>query len=91
MRILMFFVICITMAGCSQNSIRTASQDNTVEFNDTIKDLKEFAMQGDAEAQTLFGILFFEGKDVPQDYKQAVYWYQKAAEQGNAEAQARLG
>jgi TPR repeat protein len=28
---------------------------------------------------------------VLKDYKQAVYWYQKAADQGYAEAQSNLG
>jgi TPR repeat protein len=31
------------------------------------------------------------GKGVLKDYKQAVYWYQKAADQGYAEAQSILG
>ena len=36
---------------------------------------------------------YVKGKryDDKRDYKKAVYWYQKAAEQGNAEAQVRLG
>ena len=39
------------------------------------------------------GDLYFngDGKEVPQDFKQAVYWYTKAAEQGFANAQYRLG
>jgi TPR repeat protein len=28
---------------------------------------------------------------VLKDYKQAVYWYQKAADQGDAKAQSNLG
>jgi len=35
--------------------------------------------------------MYDKGKGVTQDYKQAVYWYQKAAEQGYAEAQNHLG
>jgi hypothetical protein len=31
------------------------------------------------------------GEGVLKDYKQAVYWYQKAADQGYAEAQSNLG
>jgi TPR repeat protein len=31
------------------------------------------------------------GKGVLKDYKQAVYWYQKAADQGYAKAQSNLG
>ncbi|MOA60871.1 Localization factor PodJL [compost metagenome] len=35
--------------------------------------------------------MFFSGEGVPQDYQQSVFWFQKAAEQGNAIAQHRLG
>jgi TPR repeat protein len=35
--------------------------------------------------------LFAFGKGVLKNDKQAVYWYQKAAEQGLAEAQYNLG
>jgi TPR repeat protein len=35
--------------------------------------------------------MFDSGQGVPQDDKQAVYWYTKAAEQGDATAQYNLG
>jgi TPR repeat protein len=44
-----------------------------------------------AEAQYNLGIAYTFGKGVLKDYKQAVYWYQKAAAQGYAEAQSNLG
>jgi TPR repeat protein len=49
------------------------------------------AEQGDEDAQTNLGWYYYEGKIVPQDYKEAVKWFTKAAEQGNAEAQLGLG
>lgn len=49
------------------------------------------AEQGNAEAQVNLGILYHEGRGVPQDYAQAAMWYRKAAEQGNADAQLSLG
>jgi hypothetical protein len=49
------------------------------------------AEQGIATAQYNLGLMFDNGKGVPQDYKQAVYWYTKAAEQGKANAQTNLG
>ncbi len=33
----------------------------------------------------------YKGRGVPQDYAEAVKWYRKAAEQGNAGAQFNLG
>ncbi len=35
--------------------------------------------------------MYNNGEGVPQDYAQAVYWYRKAADQGNADAQLNLG
>lgn len=42
-------------------------------------------------AQTNIGRMYREGKGVPQNNKKAVYWYRKAAEQGDAAAQVWLG
>jgi TPR repeat protein len=36
-------------------------------------------------------VLFFAGRGVPQDYAQAATWTRKAAEQGDATAEAELG
>ena len=56
-----------------------------------IDSLMTKAEQGVAKAQYNLGECYYEGIGVPQDYKQAVYWYSKAAEQGLAEAQYNLG
>ena len=52
---------------------------------------KPLAEQGNASAQTILGLIYYDGKGVPQDYQKAVYWYQKAAKQGITVAQANLG
>ena len=51
----------------------------------------ELAPQGDALAQSLLGLLYRDGRGVPQDYQQAVEWFRKAAEQGRLNAQYNLG
>ncbi len=45
------------------------------------------AITGDASAQNSLGDKYYNSKD----YSRAVYWYRKAAEQGNAYAQFNLG
>ena len=35
--------------------------------------------------------MYEQGKGVPQDYKEAAKWYRKSAEQGDADAQDKLG
>ena len=49
------------------------------------------ANQGDIQAQYNLALLYYHGLGIPRDSKQAVYWYTKAAEQGFANAQYRLG
>jgi len=63
---------------------------DTSEVSDYIADLKR-AEQGDAVAQYNLGLMYKQGKGVPQDYKEAVRWYRVAAEQGDATAQYNLG
>ena len=58
--------------------------------SDFDKDLAA-AKRGDASAQANVGYCYYEGEGVSQDYKQAAYWFRKAADQGNAEAQYYLG
>jgi uncharacterized protein len=49
------------------------------------------AEQGLAQAQFSIGVMYMEGKGVPQDDQQALDWYRKAAEQGLPKAQYNMG
>ena len=42
-------------------------------------------------AQSNIGVMHRDGQGVPQNFKEALRWYTKAAEQGNANAQFNLG
>jgi len=48
------------------------------------------AEQGDATAQYGLGRLYFFGLGVQPDFKQAVFWFRKAADQNNPYAERRL-
>lgn len=37
------------------------------------------------------GVMYAEGRGVPQDYKAALEWYRKAAEHGDSPSQFNLG
>src|SRR5262249_23515822 len=52
---------------------------------------RPLAEQGDARAQNNLGVLYENGKGVPQDINEAVKWYRLAAEQGYAGSQNNLG
>ena len=55
------------------------------------KGLLKKAEAGDAEAQWSLGFKYYQGEDVPQDYKKAFAWYTKSANQGRSLAQTSLG
>jgi hypothetical protein len=49
-----------------------------------------YAQAGDANRQNQMGKMCYYGDCMPQDYEAAVEWWQKAAAQGNYEAQLSL-
>ena len=56
-----------------------------------LKEWRPLAEQGNTSAQNNLGVMYAEGRGVPQDYAEAVRWYRLAAEQGDAGAQTNLG
>ena len=61
------------------------------EETQALADLQQRAAAGDATAQFEFGVLYYYGQGVAQDYGQARAWWEKAAAQGHADAQYILG
>ena len=57
----------------------------------SIEALTAKAVAGDAESQAELGMEYARGYRVPQDFKEAVKWFRKAAGQGDAPAQFSLG
>jgi len=49
------------------------------------------AAQGDAEAECNLATLYLAGIGAPQNYEEALGWYQKAADKGYVKAQHNLG
>ena len=49
------------------------------------------AQEGNRNAQTLVGMMYYEGKGAAQDYKEAARWIKLAAQQGVADSQLNLG
>ncbi len=54
-------------------------------------EFRVWAMQGYANAQYNLGLMYDNGQGVVQDYAEAVRWFRKAAEQGDAKAQFNVG
>ena len=64
---------------------------NRKENNEDQKNLERMALQGNTEAQFSLGDLYEKGIGVQKNEIEATKWYRKAAEQGHADAQERLG
>lgn len=66
-----------------QNSIET----KTTEFDI----LEKAAKEGNAQSQFELANMYFDGREISKDDSFAYYWYQKSAENGNANAQEAFG
>ena len=56
-----------------------------------IDQLRKAAEQGDACAQSVLGLMYAMGEEIPENYREAGKWFRLAADQGHAEAQFNLG
>ena len=91
--------ICLSVALLFGTSGLSWSQDfqkgftayQSGDYATALREWTPLAEQGDAGTQFNLGVMYRQGKGVPQDYKTAVKWYTLAAEQGNTNAQYNLG
>ena len=56
------------------------------DYATALKEFRVLAEQGDAAAQYNLGLMYADGRGVPQNDKKAVRWFRLAAEKGNADA-----
>jgi TPR repeat protein len=75
------------MAGFTEG----ANAYNARNYALALKEITPLAKAGNADAQHLLGLMYYMGRGVPRDYKQAFSWHYKAALQGKADAQYVIG
>jgi len=80
-------VVCKADVDSQSGQSTLADSEEKQEGNSLI----EMAQQGNAEAQSLLGLMYGKGIGAAQDYKKAFEWFKKAAQQNYAEAQYNLG
>lgn len=68
-----------------------ASAYNARNYAVALKEITPLAKAGHADAQHLLGLMYYMGRGVTRDYRQAFAWHQKAASQGKADAQYVVG
>ena len=60
-------------------------------YEAAFKEMLPLAEQGNIDAQWYIGLMYDDGKGVPEDDKIAVKWYTKVADKGDRWAQSVLG
>jgi TPR repeat protein len=68
-----------------------ATAYNARNYELALKEVTPLARAGHADAQHLLGLMYYMGRGVQRDYKQAMVWHRKAALQGQADAQYVVG
>jgi uncharacterized protein len=88
----LMLLLSLLVFGCAGTEPPMSSAKNDRdEYETATKDLHKLAEGGDAFAQNEVGLLYYEGKGVPQNYRKAKEWFDKAVQQGHAGAQVNLG
>lgn len=77
--------------GDDDETVAPEAEVSRDEQQQRIAKYRKAAEQGDPAAQFIMGLVYFDGRGVAQDDRQAEAWYRKAAEQGYASAQVNLG
>jgi uncharacterized protein len=80
--------ISAASAGLWEEATAASQRGN---YAAAIKILRRLADGGDTRAQASLGIMYEEGKGVPQNYSEAVNWYRRSATKGDATGQYDLG
>ena len=75
------------MAGLNEGDVAYKRGD----YVEALREFKQLATQGDAEAQYRLGFMYAAGQGMQQDPKEAVKWYRLAVAQGDDRAQFSLG
>ena len=89
----------ISTKNDSQSIAKKLDGNNRGDNNDSVKNnqtkdpkqIEELAEKNDQDVQLQLGHRYYFGEGVAKDYKKAVKWYRKSANQGNAIAQNNLG
>ena len=69
------------MAGLAEG----ANAYNARNYALALKEITPLAKAGNADAEHLLGLMYYMGRGVTRDYKQAFAWHLKAAEQGKVD------
>ncbi len=82
--------LCLN-ASAANGFTEGANAYNAGDYALALKHVAPLAKSGHVDAQHLLGLMYYTGRGVVLDYKQAMQWHRKAAQQGKADAQYVVG
>ena len=86
-----FLLIAILLFSYSSASAYISCFDDSLSAVINFTNCMIEAKKGDARSQYNIGVMYEDGQGITQDYKEAVKWYRKSAEQGFDKSQNNLG
>lgn len=91
-RLLLAALLALGLAGNALAGFTEgATAYNAKNYSRALKEITPLAKAGNADAQHLLGLMYYMGRGVARDYRQAMLWHRKAAEQGKSDAQYVVG
>ena len=90
MKQILLMIAVVALVGCGKKEPVQPSATNSTTPS-PFAETKAKAEAGDAEAQYNLGVMYHQGLGVEHDFREAVKWYQKAADQGYENGQSNLG
>jgi TPR repeat protein len=78
-------------AGALAGFVEGATAYNARNYALALKEIMPLAKAANHDAEQLLGLMYYMGRGVARDYKQAFFWSQKAAVAGKADAQYVIG
>ncbi|KQV45920.1 MULTISPECIES: tetratricopeptide repeat protein [unclassified Duganella] len=89
-------LIALSIALGLQASAHAGFAEGATAYNNknyalAYKEILPLAKAGNTDAEHLLGLMYYMGRGVPQDYKQALTWHRKAALKGKSDAQYVVG
>jgi uncharacterized protein len=85
------FVFIIPSAATGQSFDKGVPALYSGDYVAALENFEPLARQGNPSAQAALGLMYAEGKGVPQNYEESAFWYRRAADQGHAISQTNLG
>ena len=80
------FLMMLAAPISAQDFDRGVAAYNNGDYATALKEWKPLADAGSISAKANLGLMYANGRGVPQDYKEAVKWFKLAAEQGSPKA-----